>query len=129
MLASAEQRQQNTPASIGHLEQALKQWPDNPVANNNLAWLLATSPDEKLVDGKRAVELAERAGRSQPTLGAFQLGTLAAALAAAGRWPEAQSKAQQALELSAAEKNEKASRDLAEQLRKYQSQQRHIESP
>ncbi|MGB6044206.1 MAG: tetratricopeptide repeat protein, partial [Pirellulales bacterium] len=42
-------------------EKALKIQPKDSSILNNLAWLLATSPDEKIRDGKRAVELATSA--------------------------------------------------------------------
>lgn len=35
--------------------------PEDAVAANNLAWVLATSPDASLRDGGRAVELSRRA--------------------------------------------------------------------
>jgi hypothetical protein len=68
--------------------------PDSIEALNNLAWLLATSPEPALRNGPRAVQLAERAcGLSKlPSL----LGTLAAAYAEAGRFSDATRAAEQA---------------------------------
>jgi tetratricopeptide (TPR) repeat protein len=58
-------------------------------AYNGLAWILATSPDDKLRDGKRAIQYAteacERTGWKVPSC----LGTLAAAYAEAGQFEEA----------------------------------------
>jgi eukaryotic-like serine/threonine-protein kinase len=55
-------------ARLGNWEQALKdyeqirsQQPDRAGANNRLAWYLATCPELKLRDSRRAVELAEKA--------------------------------------------------------------------
>jgi hypothetical protein len=63
--------------------------PDQARILNNLAWLLATDGDPELRDGTEAVRLAEQAraleGRDSPSL----LDTLAAAYAAADRFPDA----------------------------------------
>src|SRR5207249_10415894 len=71
-------------------------------ALNNLAWILATNPGDDLRDGPEAVRLAERAceltQRREPVL----LGTLAAAYAETGRFTDAVTTAQKAIELAAA---------------------------
>ena len=55
-----------------------------PDALNNLAWILAANPDPQARNGRKAVELAQRAckltGFKQPLM----VGTLAAAYAEAG---------------------------------------------
>ena len=86
--------------AVGQYNLALAAWPDNYLANNNFAWLLATQADESRRDGKRAVQLARHACEllDQPNHSA--LGTLAAAYAANGQFPEAEKTAQQALELA-----------------------------
>ncbi|HEY0981573.1 hypothetical protein [Schlesneria sp.] len=67
-------------------------------ARNNLAWILATSPQDEFRNGKRAVEIAteacERVGYSQW----FCLGTLAAAYAEKGEFELACNFAEEALE-------------------------------
>ena len=67
---------------------------------NNLAWLLATCPEASVRNGAEAVELARRAvqlsGGREPAI----LGTLAAAYAEAGRFPEAVQTARKALKLA-----------------------------
>jgi tetratricopeptide (TPR) repeat protein len=47
--------------AIADFEVVLKAEPDNSGALNNLAWVLATSPDDKLRNGKRSIELGTRA--------------------------------------------------------------------
>ncbi len=47
--------------AIADFEAVLKAEPDNSGALNNLAWVLATSPDDKLRNGKRSIELGTRA--------------------------------------------------------------------
>jgi tetratricopeptide (TPR) repeat protein len=75
--------------AVRHLRAALELDPDLPGAAGDLAWILATSPDPGLRDGPEAVRWAERAartaGRESPPL----LESLAAALAATGRFEQA----------------------------------------
>jgi tetratricopeptide (TPR) repeat protein len=66
------------------------------VGLNNLAWRLATSPDPKVRDGTRAVELARRACELTHYQKTIYLGTLAAAHAEAGRFDDAIATAQKA---------------------------------
>jgi tetratricopeptide (TPR) repeat protein len=70
-----------------------------PEALNLLAWILATEPHAELRNGTEAVRMAEYAcqmtGRKDPV----KLRTLAAAYAETGRFPEAVSTAQAALDL------------------------------
>jgi tetratricopeptide (TPR) repeat protein len=84
-------------------EKALAIAPANPGIQNNLAWLLATCPAASLRDGDKAVELARQAnaltGGEKPLI----LRTLAAALAQAGRFPEAVETAQHASALAEAQ--------------------------
>ncbi len=61
--------------------------PNRAVALNNLAWLLATTPDEKLRDPNRAIDLARRAVALERSPGF--LDTLAEAYFAGGRVEEA----------------------------------------
>ena len=87
--------------AIDHFNQALELDPNSVEGLNNLAWLLCTSPAPQFRDGTRAVQLAERAcwltGYQAPVF----LGTLAAAYAEAGRFPEAVATAQNAAALAA----------------------------
>jgi Zn-dependent protease with chaperone function len=52
--------------------------PDNPETLNNIAWLLITANDMKILDADRALDLAKQAASLRPTAG-FILDTLAAA--------------------------------------------------
>jgi len=76
--------------AIAAYAQAIQANPLNIDAYVALAWLLATHPDERLRDGKRAVVLAQKAlalesGPTHPSL----METLAAAHAEAGYFEEA----------------------------------------
>jgi spermidine synthase len=82
--------------AIAELSRALALEPDSLVARNNLAWLLATSADERLRDPARAVGLAEAARDAGGAADPDVLDTLAAAYAAAGRFDDAVRAAEQA---------------------------------
>jgi Flp pilus assembly protein TadD len=88
--------------AIQRYEETLKLAPDFVEALNNLAWLLATNPDPALRDGPRAVQLAERACQLTDYRQTLVVGTLAAAYAEAGRWPEAVATAEKACALAEA---------------------------
>jgi CheY-like chemotaxis protein len=86
-------------ALAGHLE-ALARAPDDAGTNNYVAWLLATSPDDHLRDGPRAVELATQACKLIRFRLLSFLDTLAAAWAECGRFDKAAEWAEQAVEQS-----------------------------
>ena len=67
---------------------------------NNLAWILATCPIEKLRDPERAVALAESECRRTDWKDASILDTLAAAHAAAGNFDMAIKRQEQAIDLA-----------------------------
>jgi WD40 repeat protein/serine/threonine protein kinase/tetratricopeptide (TPR) repeat protein len=71
-----------------HFEKGLAIQPESSGACNNLAWLLASSPDPALADRGRAVELARKAVRLDPK-SASHWNTLGTALYRAGNWPDA----------------------------------------
>lgn len=75
--------------AITHFERAIGIEPGKAGALRNLAWVLATCPDASLRNGARAVALAERANQLTGGGDPLVLGTLAAAYAEAGRFPEA----------------------------------------
>ena len=79
------------------LEAALERFPGDVAVRHLLARLLATSPVPEALDGARAVELAQAVVSEQPALD--HLETLAMALAAAGRFEDAVSRQEEALEL------------------------------
>jgi tetratricopeptide (TPR) repeat protein len=99
-LALALSAQGKSNEALTHYRAALQARPDFPEALNNLAWLRATHPDSQLRDGREAVELAERACRLTEYKQAAMLGTLAAAYAEAGRFPEAVEAAEKAKALA-----------------------------
>jgi Flp pilus assembly protein TadD len=86
--------------AVFHFNEALRLNPDYVEAMNNLAWMLATSPEAKVRNGQRAVELAERACELTHYQKTIYVGTLAAAQAEAGRFDDAMATAQKAIALA-----------------------------
>ncbi len=107
--------------AINHYQEAIRLKPDWPEPPNDLAWLLATSSQAKLRNGSEAVQLAERACKLTQYKEARFLGTLDAAYAEAGRFPEAITTAERAKNLALAA-GDKTIADLAEErLKLYRS--------
>lgn len=105
-------------AAMADFEAALKTQPNDSMLLNNLAWLLATSPDDDVRDGPRAIELATRASDVTEYKEAFILSTLAAAYAENGDFEEAEKWSQKAVELN---DNENQAEQLTEELESYQA--------
>jgi len=91
------------PAALADLEKAHALRPDDSGVLNNLAWLLATSPDADLRDGKRAIELATKACEETEWKEAHIISTLAAAHAETGDFDSARKFSRQAVEKGAAD--------------------------
>ena len=81
-------------------ERVLELDPSLPLAAERLAWSLLSDPRPERTDAPRALRLAQDAAQRAPS--AQSLATLAAALAAAGRFSDAQAVQQRALELAPA---------------------------
>jgi len=98
---------------FGHWEKAaevyeriLKLNPADSGVLNNYAWLLATCPDDKIRDGKRALEMAVSACEITFYAEAHILSTLASAHAELGDFEKAREWARKAVELGEKEKHE-----------------------
>jgi hypothetical protein len=107
----------------------LKTKPDWPEALNNLAWLLASDKDGQVRNGEEAVRLASRACELTENKEPLLLGTLAAAYAEAGKYPEAVKLAEKARDLAL----ETGQKDIAskntELLELYRSERPYHENP
>lgn len=98
--------------AIKDYEKALEVDPNDSGILNNLAWVLATSPDDKLRDGKRALELAKKACDLTEYKEAHILSTLAAAYAELGDLETAKKWSQKAVELGDEEEKEALQKEL-----------------
>jgi tetratricopeptide (TPR) repeat protein len=107
--------------AIDSWQQALKIKPNQPSVQNNLAWLLATTPNASLRNGAKAVALAAQADQLNGGGNPIVLHTLAAAYAEAGRYGDATATARRALELAVAQKNEDLTAKLPKEIKLYDS--------
>jgi tetratricopeptide (TPR) repeat protein len=101
-------------AAVKDYEAALAVIPDSPSFENELAWILATTPDAKVRDPKRAVALAEKSTKAIERGEARFLDCLAAAYAASGRYDEAVKTAQEAVKLFGNDPDVKAAYERGE---------------
>lgn len=100
--------------------------PHNPLFGNGLAWLLATCPDGRYRDGKKAVEAANRSNESTEYRNYAFLDTLAAAYAEAGQFPEAVKWQQKAIEPIV---DEAVKRDFQSRLNLYRANRPYRHEP
>ncbi len=120
-LGNALLQKGNVDEAVTHYQRALQINPDYADAQNNLAWVLATCPQASLRNGNKAVELAQRANQLTGDGNPVVLGTLAAAYAEAGRFPEAVAATQRALQLAGTQSNTSLADVLRSQLKLYQA--------
>jgi len=107
--------------AIREYQEILRRKPDDLDALNNVAWMRATHAEASHRNGAEAVRLAERARAKSPTPEAVLYSTLAAAYAEAGRFPEAVSAGERAVELARAAHAAQDIERFAEQLRSYRA--------
>jgi tetratricopeptide (TPR) repeat protein len=104
---------------------ALELEPNNILISNSAAWLLATTDDTSIEDANRAIVLSERAceltGYKDPSI----LDTLAAAYAASGKFEDAISTANKAVDSAKATGHKDLANDIQERIKLYQARQRY----
>ena len=112
----------------GHVREAVEQWqdalaiePENGNAASNLAWVFATSPEDSIRNGARAVELAERALRLSGGKIPMIFRILGAAYAENGRFFQAIETAQHGAELANSQGNQGLAAELQSNIAVYQS--------
>ncbi|MEZ5323901.1 MAG: tetratricopeptide repeat protein [Verrucomicrobiales bacterium] len=88
-LGNALLQQKDVEEAIVHYREALRIEPNWPLAAHQLAWLLATQPNDALRNGEEALALAEAVCQRDGGGNPVTLHTWSAALAELGRFPEA----------------------------------------
>jgi tetratricopeptide (TPR) repeat protein len=113
----------------GQIKEGVDEWqkvlaiqPDNGNAMSNLAWVFATSPDDSLRDGAKAVRLAEEAMRISGRRIPIIFRTLAAAYAETGDFSKAIHTAQQGVELASSQGNSALAAELQGNIAFYENQ-------
>jgi tetratricopeptide (TPR) repeat protein len=99
-LALAYKKLGRTGEAIAEYREAIRLNPNQTEAINNLAWTLATDPNPQFRNGAEAVQLATRVCELTRYQHPLPLATVAAAYAEIGRFNEAVSFAEQALQLA-----------------------------
>src|SRR5439155_25185969 len=101
-------------------------WPD---AMNDLAWLLATHPDEKFRDPQESLHLAQNAYRISRSREPLSLDTVAAALADQGKFDEAVKTEQAAIDLAKSAGDQKVVEELTRRLSLYNEHRAFRDAP
>jgi tetratricopeptide (TPR) repeat protein len=120
--------QQHPNDALAHYRKALTLQPDWPPVLTELGWLLAVHPDTTVRDPVQAVSLAARAvvltNRQDPR----SLDVLAAAYAAAGRFDQAVTTAQTAVDLLRASSSPSAAGAVSERIGLYRRHQAFVDT-
>ena len=116
-------QQRRVSEGIEEWQKVLTIQPDNGNAMSNLAWIYATSPEDSLRDGMKAVQLAEQAMRISGRRIPIIFRTLAAAYAENGQFSQAIQTAQQAFELANSQGNSGLAAELQGNIVLYQERQ------
>jgi tetratricopeptide (TPR) repeat protein len=95
---AAYRGRQNYAQAIKDFEDAIRLNPDHALALNNKAWLLATCPDKRVRDGKKALELATKACELTEWKAPMYFDSLAGAYAELGNFDKAVEWMEKALE-------------------------------
>ena len=127
-LGAALLEQERTADAIREFELALRLRPDLLTVSNNLAWLLATTPDSQLRDPAGAIEAGENAARLTEHADPAVLDTLAAAYASAGRFADAARTLERAIGISRKLADEASVREFEGRLALYRSRRAYVET-
>lgn len=126
-LADVALQERDFAAAERYMRAGFEQAPEYPRLMNGLAWILATSPDEKQRQGAEAVKLAERACEMTENRQHALLDTLAAAYAEVGRFDDAAKTIGEAIRLASEAGMEAAAADYRQRLALYEQKQPYRE--
>jgi len=122
-------RQGNFERVIYHWQKALELNPGNIELMNNLAWIMATHPDTAFRNPEKAIRLAERACKLSNYEISGSLDTLSAAYAAAGKFAEAITTAEKALQLAVSSGQTDFAEEIRKRLNLYKAAKPYTEAP
>ncbi len=111
------------PEAVNRIREAIREKPDWDEALNDLAHLLATSPDARVRNGEEAVRLARAVCERTQYQFAVPVDTLAAAYAEAGQFPAAVETAKKAAALARNAKQKTFATEIEERVKLYQAGQ------
>ena len=119
-LAIALEEKGNSGEAVQHYEKALDLSPQSIPTLTNLAWLLATSQDASVRNGRKSIDLATQADRLTGGANARVLQTMAAAYAENGDFVNAVRTVRSAMELARMQGDDSLTTDLHQQIALYQ---------
>jgi Flp pilus assembly protein TadD len=126
-LGAALLEQGRSADAIREFESALQLRSDLLTVSNNLAWVLATTPETHLRDPAGAIAAGENAARLTEHTDPAVLDTLAAAYASAGRFADATRTLEHAIEISREREDEASVREFVGRLALYRSRRAYVE--
>jgi protein O-mannosyl-transferase len=129
ILAIALDERGRSAEAIQHYEKALENSPQSISALNNLAWLLATSSNESLRNGARAIQLARHADELSGGANALVLRTLAAGYAEAGQFGKAIERARAAVQVAQMQGDNSLAGTLEQEIALYELALPYREAP
>ena len=115
--------------AVRHGREALRLDPALDSAANNLAWILATSPDPSARNPEESIRIMGRLLGEAESPDPAYLDTLAAAYAAAGRFPDAIDTAARAEKLAREEQRGAMAEEIRARLARYREAEPWIERP
>jgi tetratricopeptide (TPR) repeat protein len=127
-LGRAYHQQARWKEALATYRQAVQSPPVSPRTAQQYAWLLATVPDDRLRDGKMALEWVDEALQRSPRTGPELWDTLAAAYAADGKFDLAVKHARHAARLARKSGEIELATQISRRLEMYQEDQPYLES-
>jgi spermidine synthase len=118
-------QQRKLDAAVEELRSATHLDPNFLPAAQNLAWVLATSPRQTSADAREALALAQQADAITQHSDPEVADTLAAALAANGKFDDATAIAQRAADLAVASGKSNIAEQIRSRIAKYRQKQRY----